>query len=390
MPTAPEGVYRDRIRGTWYCKVTIGHDPATGRRVQVTRRGFASAAAAAKARRTILGRVDTGELRANRSALTLDELLDEYFHGLDADRRLAARTRLGQRDLADAHIRPHLGATKVRDLTPDALLQWQRHLATQPGRRNGTRAPNTIRLIRQPLAGALKMAVERGLIDRSPLSQVPPPRLGRRIPRHWTPEQARDFLGLMEGDRTWPIWAFLLGTGLRIGELVWLRWPNVDLERREVRVVEFASVVGHRLEPSSGKTGSAVRAVALDRGLVRVLHTQRAIQDADRSRAVGYMESDFVFTKPEGGSYHPQQLSRLVARLSQQMGVPRLSAHGLRHTAATLMLASGVPPKVAAERLGHADPVMFSVLYAHVTPTMQQDAAERVGSILFGDGDRTR
>ncbi len=86
-----------------------------------------------------------------------------------------------------------------------------------------------------------------------------------------------------------------------------------------------------------------------------------------------------MFTKDGGGRYHPQYLSRLLGHLHTELGLPRLTAHGLRHTSATLMLASGVPPKVAAERLGHADPTLFTNLYSHVTPTMQREAAERIG-----------
>lgn len=91
-----------------------------------------------------------------------------------------------------------------------------------------------------------------------------------------------------------------------------------------------------------------------------------------------------MFTKPAGGSFHPQHLSKLLAELAVFAGLPRLTAHGLRHTSATLMLASGVAPKVAAERLGHADATLFTNLYSHVTPTMQRAAAEAVGQSLFG------
>jgi integrase len=97
-----------------------------------------------------------------------------------------------------------------------------------------------------------------------------------------------------------------------------------------------------------------------------------------------YESSEYVFTKESGGHYHPQRLSRLLGDYSKELGLPRLTAHGLRHTSATLMLACGVPPKVAAERLGHADPTLFTNLYSHVTPTMQRDAADRIGEALFG------
>ena len=91
-----------------------------------------------------------------------------------------------------------------------------------------------------------------------------------------------------------------------------------------------------------------------------------------------------MFTKPGGGAYHPQYLSRMLGRFTAELDLPRLTAHGLRHTCATLILANGVAPKVAAERLGHADATLFTNLYSHVTPTMQRDAASRIGNALFG------
>ncbi len=228
------------------------------------------------------------------------------------------------------------------------------------------------------------MAVKRGVLQRSPLEDVPSPRIPRTIPRHWSPDQARDFLAFMEGDRTWPIWAFMLGTGLRLGEVVWLKWTSVDFQHSELAVIDFAARVGTKLQASHGKSANAVRTVALDHHLVSVLDKQKQVQTEDRDkRRERYLDSDFVFTQPDGTSYNPVHLSKLCHRFSEEVGLPPLSAHGLRHTAATLMLASGVPPKVAAERLGHANTALFSNLYAHVTPSMQRSAAEAVGRTLF-------
>ena len=120
-------------------------------------------------------------------------------------------------------------------------------------------------------------------------------------------------------------------------------------------------------------------------GLPTSCASRRSLQKAEHLAANDWIESDFVFTRPDGGQYHPMNLSRLLATYTTELDVPRLTAHGLRHTSATLMLASGVPPKVAAERLGHADATLFTNLYSHVTPTMQREAAEKIGSMLFGD-----
>jgi integrase len=384
MPARPEGVYAD-TRGQWYFKVTLGRDLLTGKREQITRRGFATATEAAKARRELIGKLDAGLVKPSAGVLTVNQLLDLYLDGIDADQRLSPKTRHDYRVYAETYVRRFLGTRKVRDVTPEVILTWQRKLLAEGGAKDGKPlAPNTIRLARAPLAGAFKLAASSGIVAVNPLLHTPQPKARRSVPRHWSPEQAREFLSLMEGDRTYPVWAFLMGAGLRIGELVALRWENVDFAEGAVRVVEFSTYLGHEVVASSGKSRDAIRRIDIDKALADVLHTQRATQARERLATEHYEQSDHVFTRPVGGPYHPQYLSRLLGRYSEELGLPRLTAHGLRHTCATLMLANGVPPKVAAERLGHSDPSLFMNLYSHVTPSMQRDAAEKIGAALFG------
>ena len=103
---------------------------------------------------------------------------------------------------------------------------------------------------RSPLAGASKLALKAGIVEVNPVAQAPQPKARRSAPKHWSPEEARRFLALMEGDRTWTVWAFLMRSGLRVGEVVALRWPNVDLEGGVVRVVGFSTYVGHDVVPA--------------------------------------------------------------------------------------------------------------------------------------------
>ncbi len=111
MPARPQGVYPDG-RGGWYVKVSVGRDPLTGRRSQITRRGFRTAAEAAKARRDLVGQVDAGQVLPSTGSMTVGELLDVYLDGLDADRQLSAKTRFDYRHYADNYVRPHLGARR--------------------------------------------------------------------------------------------------------------------------------------------------------------------------------------------------------------------------------------------------------------------------------------
>lgn len=376
-------VYRDG-RGGWYLKVTLGSDPLTGKRVQITKRGYRTAAEAGRDRREFLGKVDAGLVRPNSKLLTVNEMLDLYLDGIDADGRLAAKTRFDYRHDADDYVRPLLGARKVRDLTPEVVLAWQRKLLESGGvKTGGSLAPNTVRLARAPLAGAMKLALATGVIAVNPMVAVPRPRAPRAIPHHWTPEQAREFLGFMEGDRTYPVWAFMLSSGVRIGELVWMRWENVDLGRQRVHVVDFVSTLGYDLVASDGKSRDATRSIDLDDALVRVLRAQRKLQAEERLAAANYLDSDYVFTRPAGGSYHPTNLSKLFGRMTAEIGLPPLTAHGLRHTSATFMLANGVTAEGGRRTPRPRRRHLFTNLYSHVTPTMQREAAEKIGAALF-------
>lgn len=240
MAARPEGVYPDG-RGGWYFEATVGTDPSTGKRVQVTKRGFRSATEAGKALRELLGQPQQSTRRP-ASGMTVSELLDLYLDGLDADDRLSQKTGFDYRNSADVYIRPALGDRRVRDVSPEMLPVRQRKLTKRGASKSGKAlSANTIRLARAPLAGGFKLALTAGVVATNPMVGTPRPVAKRSIPRHWSPEQARELLTLIDGDRTFPAWAFLLGSGMRTGEMVALRWPSVDLKGRRVRVVATSS-----------------------------------------------------------------------------------------------------------------------------------------------------
>jgi hypothetical protein len=113
--------------GSWYFKASLGRDPRTGKRLQLTKRGFATASDAARARREALEAAHDGSVRSIGGGLTVDELLDLYLEGIDAGGRLSAKTRFDYRRNADAYVRPWLGKPRVRELTPDVILAWRRY-----------------------------------------------------------------------------------------------------------------------------------------------------------------------------------------------------------------------------------------------------------------------
>lgn len=384
MPKKSPGVYQ-ADNGTWYFKLFHSKDPLTGKWKQATRRGFASAADAAEAKRTLADELaaEVAQPKKDRPTLSVVELVERYHVDAEAMGELTERTLYDQRGYLRNGVAPHLGAIEANRLTPAEARAWMVKLATEGGRQGRPLSSNTIRLYRSMLMKAYAYGLNADLVDANPIERTDPPKMRKTIPEHWTPDQARQFLAAHEGDRLYPMWAFMLSTGVRPSDFVWLRWENVDLDKGLVRFHEFPTAIGYRLVASDGKTRTTARTVDLDQRMVDVLRLQADRQMNEAASVDEYKATDYVFTQPMGGSYHPQRITKILTAEIKTLGLPRLTAKGLRHTCATLMLANGIPPKVAAERLGHADTRMFSNVYSHVTPSMQREAADSLGRALF-------
>jgi hypothetical protein len=276
--------------------VRVAQDPLTREWRQVTRRGFTTALEASQARRDVLEAdvpvtVDVG-------SMTVSDLIERYLVDAETSGALSAKSLHHYRDYVKYYIAPYLGERSVRDVTPEVLASWQQRLAKTGSRSKGPLSANSIRLARAPLAGAFKYAVRLGHVRRSPMENVARPKQQRSIAAHGSPDEARTFLMWQGDDRLYPLWAFLLGSGLRIGELVWLSWKDIDLEKGVVRIVQFATALGYELAPSAGKSADAVRSIELDPHLVAVLQRQRAQQKA-KAKANGL--PDLGLRVHEGG-----------------------------------------------------------------------------------------
>ncbi|HET9110690.1 MAG TPA: site-specific integrase, partial [Ktedonobacterales bacterium] len=180
------------------------------------------------------------------------------------------------------------------------------------------------------------------------------------------------------------LYVLALSTGMRQGELLGLRWREVDLDRATARVTATLQKTGARLELAAPKTHRSKRQIALTPSAVSVLHAHRARQAEERLRAgAAWADWDLVFCNQVGG---PLQKGNVLVKdfvpLLKRAGVRRVRFHDLRHTAATLLLGRGVPVKVVSELLGHASIAITLDVYAHVLPDMQAQAAEVMEAAL--------
>lgn len=243
---------------------------------------------------------------------------------------------------------------------------------------------STVRRVHAALHRALAQALRWRLVTANVADLVDPPQVRRKEMTALTSPQVRAFLDAADGERLGALFAVAVTAGLRRGELLALRWADVDLDGGAVRVVgSLARTRGQGVAITNPKTTRSRRRVELGETAVEALRRHRASQAAERLAAGPWWEeSDLVFTNRRGDFLGVKEVYDAYHRVLDRAELPRVRFHDLRHTAATLMLGRGVHPKVASEMLGHSTIAITLDLYSHVTPTLQRDAARAVDIAL--------
>ena len=173
------------------------------------------------------------------------------------------------------------------------------------------------------------------------------------------------------------MWVLFATTGMRRGEVLGLRWCDVDLESATIAVRQTLVSVGSELLFCPPKTARGKRVIALDNRTIQVIRRHM--------KQVGSAESDdLLFTQSDGTPLNPNRVTKTFHELIAAAGLPRIRLHDLRHTHATIALQAGVHPKIVSERLGHSTISLTLDVYSHAIPHMQRDAADRIGKLIFG------
>lgn len=289
----------------------------------------------------------------------------------------------------DLHVIPVLGNCPLDKLTADDLdLLYARLLKNgRKGNRTGGLAPKTVRNIHLMLNKALADADRKGLVVRNVASMADPPSVTARRSagiKAWDAVQLRAFLKATASIRLHPAYHLASHTGMRRGEILGLRWGDLDLESGRLAVRQALVSVAYEVHISDVKTSAGRRTIDLDDGTVAVLETWRTTRTAEAGGRAP-KDGDHVFTKVDGNWLHPDLFSQTFDRAVAKLDVPRISLHDLRHTHATLLLRAGVPVKVVSERLGHANVAFTMSVYQHVLPGMQAEAAATFAGLLDED-----
>lgn len=378
-----------KVKTLWYAVVDVGTGD-DGKRKQKWHGGFKTRREAELALSDIVRSLEK-QTYISPQRITLGEFVrNDWLPTMQT--QVKKSTWDSYRRNLENHVLPTLGGTPLQQLSTGHLNSLYRSLLAQ-GRRNGAGgglSAKTVRNIHGALSKVLADAADVGLVSRNiaATSRPPKPRkTGTRQIRFWTPPELAQFLAAVREDRLYALWHLAAMTGMRRGELLGLRWADLDLVARRVSVRQALISVAYEVTITTPKSHSA-RVIDVDGETVAVLRRHRKQQEDEHAAAgVGRSESSLIFGKPNGETIHPDVISQTFDKRVARVGVRRIRFHDLRHTHATIGLRAGVPVKVMSERLGHSTPAFTLQQYAHVIPGMQAEAAEAIARIVADQED---
>ena len=318
--------------------------------------------------------VDSGRITV---AAFLDRWL-EHMRGQVSPRSLERYTELARKNLA-----PLLGALALSKLQPVHISQAYAK-ALDNGRRDGSGglSARTVTHMHRVFREALQQAVRWQLLARNPADAVKPPKVERKQMHTLDADGTVRLIETARGTSLFMPILFGVLCGLRRGEITALRWRAIDVDCGQLSVSASTEQTGSGIRDKETKSGKA-RTVVLPPLIVDELRRHRVAQ-AERLLQVGVRVTDdhHVVTREDGQPLQPRSLTHAFVRFIRQHGLPQIRLHDLRHSHATAMLAAGVHPKIAQERLGHSSVSVTIDLYSHVLPGMQAEAVSRVDAVL--------
>jgi integrase len=313
------------------------------------------------------------------SALELGAYLADWLAHVRT--RVRPTTYEGYEVLVRLHIAPSLGQLLLADVRPLHLQRLYGALLAGEGGR--PLSGGTVLNAHLVLTQALGQAVRWGLIGTNPAAGAQPPRPRRAELAAVDAALADRILEAASGSRIELAVALALSTGMRRGEILALRWSDLDAARETAHVRRTVQPTSAGLVFTEPKTRRSRRAVALPRFLGRFFDRQREAQAARRAKVgAAWREHDLLVDGHLGAPMNPDTFSAAWRKLVREHGLPHVRFHDLRHAHATLMLLKGVHPKIVSERLGHASIGITLDTYSHVLPSMQQEAAEAADELF--------
>jgi integrase len=379
------GHIRKRGKNSYSIKISLGKDAATGKYKSQWVSVKGTKKDAEKHLAELLHQLDNGTF-IRPSKTTLGEYLEKWLRDYVLP-NLAPRTAEGYESIVRCHLVPALGKIPLTQLKPEHLqTYYSEKLSGGRYDGKGALATTTVSHHHTCIHRALKMALRWGLISRNPADAIAAPRPQRSEMHTMNEDELHTFLEAAQKTPYYVLFYLALYTGMRRSELLALRWCDVDLLLCQAYVARSL----HHLRTGeiifrAPKTAKGRRMVSLSPSAALLLQEYKDRQSAQRTMlGIPLKEDDLVFSDFEGKPLLPDTVSHAWLKLVRRTGLERIRLHDARHTHASLMLKAGTHPKIVQERLGHATISTTLDLYSHVSPGLQQAAAESFDKMLNG------
>jgi integrase len=327
-------------------------------------------------------RIEIGKGTYNEpSKMPLKMYLEQWLSG-QVRTTVSPRTHELYSYLSHKFIIPAIGEIKLSQLRPQHIQKFYADMLQHV-------SPRTVQLYHVTLHKALSYAVKTGLMANNPCLLVETPRVERHEMKIMNEADIKKFLDEARKGDYYALFYVYLFTGLRRGEAISLRWSDIDLLGCQLSVNRTMQFIDNKVTFKQPKTNASRRQIALSPSTCVVLRLHREAQNEMRKSLNGppVSESDLVFCQGAGAPLLPDSVTHAWRKLTKKCGLDGVRLHDARHTHASLMLKSGVSPKVIQERLGHSTFAVTMNLYAHVSPGMQQAAANRFDDVIIGNAD---
>jgi integrase len=379
-----------RKRGGVWCFVIDLPRVGTGTRRQRWFSGFATRKQAQAALSTALGEIGKGSY-VEPSAMSVGDFLQRWLDDY-VQHNCAAKTGERYAEIVRHHVLPIIGCVKLRELKPAHIQELYSH-AKRAGRKDGKGglSSRTVHHVHRVLTNAFNTGVKWQILANNPVKAATPPRAEAREMVALSQQQSLQLLDMLENSPLRLPVFLALTTGMRRGELLGLKWSDIDWDRAMVTVRRALKESRRGLELQKPKTARSARTIALPPIALEVLRSHRIIQAESRMRlGKAYRDLGLVLAERDGAFKRPDALStNFAAFIRRHPELPKVRFHDLRHTHASLLLQAGEHAKVVSERLGHSSVAFTLDTYGHLMPGMEEAAAAKLDA-LFGAAGRIK
>jgi integrase len=345
-----------------------------GKRKQIRRRGFRSKHEANEVLLQLQREVRDDEY-VQQSKTTVSEFMKywlEHIRILECEATSYYNNCLYLKN----HIAPGIGGVKLQELSAIKCQEFVK------GMHDSGFARNTIDRVCTLVKLALDKAIEYKLIKANNMRKVTLPKKTKKQMSIWTVDQVNQFLNFVKGRRYYCVYAIALLTGMRQGEILGLRWKDINFEKKVISVRQTLTHYGKDIKDST-KTTSGERSISISEQLIKILKEQHRKYIDFKDSAASLEDMDLViYNLKDGSTVFPSNLTKSYMNDVKKSGLPHIRFHDLRHTHATMLLQQNIHVKVISERLGHSKIGVTLDVYSHVLPSMQQEAAEKLDELI--------